>query len=660
MITFEKKTLAGCCVLAVLAAGVVCAGLFLHQTPSKSRQIFADALSDMHDKDYSNAYYLFSRISFLSNLKPIALYHQGECADKLEDYDTAVKKYKMLFPIYPSNKLSLKAKYLAAQNLVNTNPNLAEKYFKEILESAPHSDYAIAAEYYLGLLLMKYYTEGENKIFPLSKKDDAENFFRHYLKKAPSGRLALNVINDWLSLDKIISSDDYLMMAKSCILLGENEKAQELLNKVNLKESWAVDVQNSFALNNIPRVKYLTEWGLMHHAQYIDVEDIEAAVDTYLQISPTNYQGATRLFYIANSKGKDYIWDLKCSYTDSQYKSQCFKDFYLKYPDSKYVDDALSQIFLETIRKSDYRNAKKIGQDFLNKFKNSEFTPMVLYWMGRVAEKTHDYSEYMSYYKSTIARYPDSYYAYRAYLHMNHTPGPIITNYLKEQEVLYPYKNKPGIIKELVELKDFDILEEFAKDDDFLKSWIAYQKGEYTKSVVLARNAMSKLSPKPDKYDLRWRLVYPLHYYADIKKYADIPGNNSPLMLSIVREESYFNPSAKSSVGALGLMQLMPQTASEIAAKHGVNKFTLYDPAQNIMLGNYYYAFLKTYLSGMDVSAIAAYNGGIGSVNNWKKSIYYNDTDEFVEQIPYPETKNYVKKVFRSYWNYIRIYSGNE
>lgn len=124
------------------------------------------------------------------------------------------------------------------------------------------------------------------------------------MKKAPSGRLALNVINDWLSLDKIISSDDYLMMAKSCILLGENEKAQELLNKVNLKESWAVDVQNSYALNNIPRVKYLTEWGLMHHAQYIDVEDIEAAVDTYLQISPTNYQGATRLFYIANSKVK--------------------------------------------------------------------------------------------------------------------------------------------------------------------------------------------------------------------------------------------------------------------------------------------------------------------------------------------------------------------
>ena len=63
----------------------------------------------------------------------------------------------------------------------------------------------------------------------------------------------------------------------------------------------------------------------------------------------------------------------------------------------------------------------------------------------------------------------------------------------------------------------------------------------------------------------------------------------------------------------------------------------------------------------MDVSSIAAYNGGDRfPVNSWKKSIYYNDTDEFVEQIPYPETQYYVKKVFRSYWNYIRIYNGNE
>lgn len=659
MKTFDKKTLAGLGVGSLLAV-ILLLGLSQYQTPAKSRQIYKDALSDMQKDDFSNAYYLFSRISFLSNLKPIALYHQGQCADELEDYSTAVKKYQMLFKMYPANKLSVKAKYLAAQNLLKTNPELSEKYFKDILNHYPNTDYAIASEYYLGLLMMKTYTQSEEKIFPLSKKDDVENCFRHYLKKAPSGRLALNVVEDWLKLDKQISNDDYLLMAKSCYLLGDYKKAQELLNKVNLKESWALDVQNSFALGNIPRARYLTEWGLMHHAQYIDPDEVENAINTYMLFAPTKLQGATKLFYIANSKGKDYIWDLKCSYTDSQYKSQCFKDFYLKYPNSKYVDDALSQIFIETVRKGDISNAQKIGKEFLNKFKSSPYAPMVMYWMGRASEKTHEYADYMSYYKSVIAKYPDNYYAYRAYLRMNHNPGPIVTSYLNEQEIVYPYKVKPAIIKELVDLEDYEVLEELAGDDKFLKSWIFHQKGDWAKSIVIARDAMDDLKVKPDKYDVRWRLVYPLHYYDEVKKYSDVSGNNPPLMLSIVREESYFNPSAKSSVGAVGLMQLMPQTASEIAIKHNIKKFSLYLPAQNILLGNYYYAFLKTYLSGMDVSAVAAYNGGIGSVNNWKNSIYYNDTDEFVEQIPYPETKNYVKKVFRSYWNYIRIYSGNK
>ena len=61
-------------------------------------------------------------------------------------------------------------------------------------------------------------------------------------------------------------------------------------------------------------------------------------------------------------------------------------------------------------------------------------------------------------------------------------------------------------------------------------------------------------------------------------------------------------------------------------------------------------------LGNKDLYTIAAYNGGIGSVTNWFSKLIYNDTDEFVEQIPYPETKNYVKKVLRSYWVYGNIY----
>lgn len=71
----------------------------------------------------------------------------------------------------------------------------------------------------------------------------------------------------------------------------------------------------------------------------------------------------------------------------------------------------------------------------------------------------------------------------------------------------------------------------------------------------------------------------------------------------------------------------------------------------NIKLGNITLIFWEKILEGHDISSVAAYNGGIGSIQRWKTSLHYNDTDEFVEQIPYIETQNYVKKVFRSYWN---------
>ena len=178
--------------------------------------------------------------------------------------------------------------------------------------------------------------------------------------------------------------------------------------------------------------------------------------------------------------------------------------------------------------------------------------------------------------------------------------------------------------------------------------------------MLLARDAMEKIKDKPGKFDMRWRLVYPVLFYDEIRKYAGETGNNLPLMLGLIREESYFDPLAQSSVGASGLMQLMPSTAREISSKYSLGiAGDLFTPSKNIRLGNYYYEFLRKNLEGYDVSSVAAYNGGIGSLKNWKTSLHYNDTDEFVEQIPYPETKNYVKKVFRSYWNYIRIYTGN-
>ena len=641
--------------LVVCGLGIIF--LLFAQPPQKTDEIYSDALSLYEKEEYSKSYFEFSKVSYMSILKPLAIYHQGVCADKIEDKAAAIQQYRFFLFLYPQHVLSTRVKYNLAQDLVDKDPYRAHKYFESIIKHYPHTDYAIASEYYAGLLKLKKYQN--EKIFPMSVKNDIENHFRHYLKKAPSGRLALNVVANWQELDKNISKDDYLLMANSYYLFGDYKKAAELAKKADLKNAWALEVKNSAAMGNKSRAMFLTEWGLAGNADYIDKEDVYAAIDTYMGLVPSKYDAAIKLMGLSKSRGKDYLMDIRCRYSPADVKFGCYKNLYLWFPTSEFVDDAQSQIFLYLFRAHDIENAQRIGIEFLNKYKDSVYAPMVMYYLGRLSEHAKSYRDYMSYYKSVISKYPDNYYAYRAYLHLNHSRGPIITSYIKEQPIEYPYAKRHALLDKLVALRDFEVLEEYYIGDDFIKSWVLYKKGDYKQAMLVARDAMDKLEEKPDREDLRWRLVYPVIYYDEVLKAANKAGNVAPLMLAIVREESYFDYNATSPVGAKGLMQLMPATASEIASKHSISKYKLNDPVQNITLGNYYYSFLKSMLGGLDVSSIAAYNGGVGSVNRWKSSIYYQDTDSFVEQIPYPETQAYVKKVFRTYWNYIRIYNGN-
>ena len=655
----REKIIAGISLVVLFFAG----GIFfskIYQTPAKTLDVYKEALADYKSEDYSNSYYLFSKISPVSDLKPAALYRQAECARVIGDNDSAIEKYKKLFTRYGKNPLSPRAKYQAAQMLMDEKPKLARKYFEQIMQHYPETDYAIASEYFLGLIMIKHYTQGENPIFPLSAKQDVENCFRHYLEKAPDGRLASNVIDNWLSLDKTISPDDYLLMAESLYRRGEYIKVKDILEHTLESESWVLKAKNLNVTGHKDEALSMLQKGFAQYQSYVSAEKLIEAMELYFQLSGMpSYDLADWFLSIVESKVKDYAFIKKCDYQKGYEKTKCFKDFYVEYPESKYAPKALSEIFMGTYELGDFEAAKKVARDYLDNFRNEAVAPMIMFWLGKIFERARDYSAYMGMYKSVITTYPDTYYAYRAYLRLNHQQHAIITNRIKPVPVEYPYPLKNPVIKKLVELEDYELIDEIAGSDGFVKSWILYKQEDYPHSMLVARNAMDKLEVKPDKYDLRWRLVYPVHYYDEIKDYAEITGNNPPLMLSIAREESYFNPSAASFAGAKGMMQLMPSTAEEIARIKNLGSYDLLDAASNIKLGNYYYAYIKSMLSGKDISAVASYNGGIGSVTRWKQSLVYEDTDSFVEQIPYEETKNYVKKVFRSYWNYIRIYNVN-
>jgi soluble lytic murein transglycosylase len=140
------------------------------------------------------------------------------------------------------------------------------------------------------------------------------------------------------------------------------------------------------------------------------------------------------------------------------------------------------------------------------------------------------------------------------------------------------------------------------------------------------------------------------HYDEYINQYANKFSIDSQLVKSVIKRESNINPEAVSNKGAMGLMQIMPKTAREIAVQLNVSDYSsdkLKDARVNIMLGTYYLKKLLDYYNNNLILALAAYNAGIGNVDMWRKEIpdlYIN-----VEKIPFNETKNYVKSVMFIY-----------
>ena len=141
-------------------------------------------------------------------------------------------------------------------------------------------------------------------------------------------------------------------------------------------------------------------------------------------------------------------------------------------------------------------------------------SPAVTYYMGRIAYKLKHYESANNYYKQTVAKYPDSYYAFRANYNLYKDEGALSFAKLSPKPVVFPYKKSldNNLVIKLALLKDYDLVGELCKKDKFIQSWIAYQKGDYTISAILARNAIADMVEKPSYDDLRWRLAYPLHW----------------------------------------------------------------------------------------------------------------------------------------------------
>jgi soluble lytic murein transglycosylase len=171
---------------------------------------------------------------------------------------------------------------------------------------------------------------------------------------------------------------------------------------------------------------------------------------------------------------------------------------------------------------------------------------------------------------------------------------------------------------------------------------------------TLARQAPPEAPPQP--LAMR-RLLFPTPYPALVTREASAHGVDPRLFYALMRQESLFNPSATSWVGARGLGQVMPATGEGIAQNLGVSDFVLddlYRPAVSIRFGTFYLGRRISDMEGSVHGALAAYNGGLGNAQRWAGGSRVADPDLFSEVIDFPETKGYVRSVY-AFWG---VYQG--
>ena len=271
---------------------IVTVGYFIYNNlsaGSKGYECYSQALKAYKENNYEQAFIDFGKVPHNSNLKHAALFRQARCATTLGKKELAIKKYKKV--IHSNLKTSIVP--ISHYNMAILKYELKEKdaksHFKKIIKKYPESDYAIASNYYLGLIEMEHLPKREKAI--KKTKENALIYFKNYIEKAPDGRFSINAINQIKNIDETLNNYDNFLIAKSYYLNGEYEHAQEYFNKTTISESWSAFAKNEYKLSNKEKGNEYTEKGLKEFANTTEPKDVYDVIDSYIATFPSRIDG---------------------------------------------------------------------------------------------------------------------------------------------------------------------------------------------------------------------------------------------------------------------------------------------------------------------------------------------------------------------------------
>ena len=310
---------------------------------------------------------------------------------------------------------------------------------------------------------------------------------------------------------------------------------------------------------------------------------------------------------------------------------------------------------------------------------DSAIAPKAGFWIAKWAQKLNRPEDATNAYKAVLTRFPRSYYAWRSAGGLGWDVGDFTTVRDKVPQVVKASKIIPPggspTFQELYKLgleseawgqfqTEISDKPELSIADDFTLGLLKLDRGQNLRGINQIWSLQDRDSPedKQQWQQLRqtpeyWQALYPFPYEDTILEWSKRRQLNPLLVTSLIRQESRFEPEIESWAGALGLMQVMPATGQSAAKTIGLSEYSLTKPEDNVNIGTYYLDFTHKKYNNNSMLAVASYNAGPNAVAKWVSRYGLQDADEFVEKIPYSETKGYVESVFENYWNYMLIYN---
>jgi soluble lytic murein transglycosylase len=379
---------------------------------------------------------------------------------------------------------------------------------------------------------------------------------------------------------------------------------------------------------------------------------------------------------------------------DDGLADETFRELYEKFPAGRYAERAAWKIGWRAYRMGDYRETAYVFSRAAADFPRSDYRPSWLYWAGRAHDAMGDKIQAQARFTLAATDYLNSYYGRLALARLDgRAPDRRLVvaasagrrgGQAPADAAFQPASSLPpnaAVVRELLVAKIYDLAADELRYAQNMwgdsspigatLAWTYREQGKVETGSVqfsLYRGAINLMKRAYPQYlaaggeqlprDIL-RIIYPIAYWESIQKYASESDLDPFMVAALAAQESTFVANIRSPAKAVGLLQLEPPTARQVARRLNI-KYTskmLTDPDANLRLGTAYLAAKVREFGDLHL-VLASYNAGETPVHRWLNERPNLSREEFVDDIPYPETQNYVKRILGTAEDYRRIYGA--